>query len=200
MAEAGVHARLVCASRRCRGPRSRRRRRRSSTGPAGRGTRPGASRAGRPSWKKVYSCSMPNHGSWSAYFSATSTQAARVLVGCGVMSGSSTSHMTSLSSPPRMGSGHWRPGAARSPSSHPAPGWCSNRRSPRWGAPPSAMILVFDRRRRRLGAVDPDVLSPVAHASSSLRNGMVSDGGPVGQRTVSGRRPGPAVAHCMNAM
>ena len=32
--------------------------------------------------------------------------AARVLVGCGVMSVSSTSHITSMSSPPRIGSGH----------------------------------------------------------------------------------------------
>ena len=41
---------------------------------------------GRPSLKNVYSCSMPKIGSWSAYFSATSAHAARVLVGCGVMS------------------------------------------------------------------------------------------------------------------
>ena len=33
--------------------------------------------------KKVYSCSRPNQVSCLAYFSATSRQAARVLVGCG---------------------------------------------------------------------------------------------------------------------
>ena len=46
----------------------------------------GGEAEGRPSLKNVYSCSMPNSGSWSLYFSATSAQAARVLVGCGVMS------------------------------------------------------------------------------------------------------------------
>ena len=67
---------------------------------------PRGSRAGAPALKNVYSCSMPNSGSWSANFSATGASAARVLVGCGVMSVSSTSLITSTSSPPRIGSGH----------------------------------------------------------------------------------------------
>ena len=54
--------------------------------------------------KKVYSCSMPNQVSKSAYRSAASAQAALVLEGWGDMSGSSTSHITNLLSPPRMGS------------------------------------------------------------------------------------------------
>ena len=53
---------------------------------------------------------MPNQVSCDAYFSATSASAARVLVGCGVMSVSSTSHMTSLLSPPRTGSGQTKTG------------------------------------------------------------------------------------------
>ena len=68
------------------------------------GSRWPASPSGRPSLKKVYSCSIPNIGSWSPYFSTTSRRWARVLVGCGVKSVSSTSHMTSLSSGPRSGS------------------------------------------------------------------------------------------------
>jgi hypothetical protein len=53
----------------------------------------------------VYSCSMPNIGFWSAYFSAAATQAARVFVGCGVKSVSWTSHITRMLSLPRIGSG-----------------------------------------------------------------------------------------------
>ena len=48
---------------------------------------------------------MPNHVSKSAYLSAASLQAARVFVGWGDMSVSITSHITSLLSPPRIGSG-----------------------------------------------------------------------------------------------
>ena len=46
--------------------------------------------------KNVYSCSMPNHVSCSAYFSATSRSRARVLLGCGLPSTINTSHKTSL--------------------------------------------------------------------------------------------------------
>ena len=54
---------------------------------------------------------MPNQGSCFAYFLATVTSAARVLVGCGLfVPGSSTSHMTSLFAPPRIGSGQMNTG------------------------------------------------------------------------------------------
>ena len=53
---------------------------------------------------------MPKTGFWSAYFSATSTQAARVFVGCGVKSVSCTSQSTRMFSPLRMGSGHSKTG------------------------------------------------------------------------------------------
>src|ERR1035441_7121835 len=59
---------------------------------------------------KVYSCSMPNHDSNAAYFFAVSAHAARVFEGCGVMSVSSTSHITSLSLGPRNGSLHTKTG------------------------------------------------------------------------------------------
>ena len=148
----------------------------------------GGKPSGRPSLKNVYSCSMPNSGSWSAYFSAIGRSSARVLVACGVMSVSSTSHITSTSSPPRIGSGHDATrAAARSRSCCPAPGWCSSRRSPRSaGSLPSARILVFDRSRaRRLGAVDPDVLGLVAHAASPDRRRARA---PSGARTSGSRR------------
>jgi hypothetical protein len=46
----------------------------------------------------------------AAYFFAISAFAARVFVGCGDMSVSRTSVMTSLFSPPRIGSGHTNTG------------------------------------------------------------------------------------------
>src|SRR5689334_6062007 len=59
---------------------------------------------------KVYSCSMPNIGDWSAYFSAAATHAERVFVGCGVKSVSSTSHRTRMSPGSRSGSGQVKTG------------------------------------------------------------------------------------------
>jgi hypothetical protein len=65
---------------------------------------------GRPYWKKVYSCSIPKTGSWSAYFWARAAHLCRVLEEWGVMSVSRTSHMTSLSFSPRSGSGQTKTG------------------------------------------------------------------------------------------
>lgn len=66
---------------------------------------PSGKPSGREPLKKVYSCSMPKIDSCAANFSATSASAARVLDSCGVMSMLRTSHMTRMSSPPRIGSG-----------------------------------------------------------------------------------------------
>ena len=49
---------------------------------------------------------MPNSGSCAANFSAIGVSSARVFVTCGVMSVSSTSDITRMLSPPRIGSGH----------------------------------------------------------------------------------------------
>ena len=139
------------APRRCRGRTPRRRRCRSSRSPAAPGSRRSGKPCGRPSLKNVYSCSMPNSGSWPANFSATGASSARVLVGCGVMSVSSTSHITSTLSPPRIGSGHDEHGLQH------AVGCLARRlvrartveapdRQARQIALPSR-IFVFDRRR-----------------------------------------------------
>ena len=186
--EAGLACRPWCGPRRCRDRRSRRRRRRSSTDPAEPGKPPWGQPSGRPSLKNVYSCSMPNNGSWSAYFSATAAQAARVLVGCGVKSVSSTSHSTRMSSPPRIGSGHDEDRLQH------AVGVVARRLvgGRTVEAPDARLLAVGDdlglrpHQRRRLGAVDPDVLSPVANwvsysdgdlesSAASTRTGAASD-------------------------
>src|SRR5260221_11768553 len=66
---------------------------------------------------------MPNQVSSDAYFLAIAAFAARVFVGCGVMAMSRTSDMTSLFSPPRIGSGQTNTGF--STQSDCAPGACS---------------------------------------------------------------------------
>ena len=145
------------------------RRRRSSTGPAG----PGSSspRLGQPERaalleEGVLLLDAEPRLLVGVLLGHLGAAAARVLVGCGsIVSGSSTSHSTRMSSPPRIGSGHWKTGLQHAVRvARPAPGWWTNRRSPRCRAPlPSSRILVLDRiMRRRLGAVDPDVLSPYA--------------------------------------
>ena len=87
-----------------------RRRRRSSRGPGGPGSRRPASRgagrrAGRCTPARCRTTARRRRTS-----RPTATQAARVLVGCGVRSVSSTSHMTSLSPGPRSGSGQTKTG------------------------------------------------------------------------------------------
>ncbi len=98
--------------------------------------------------KNVYSCSMPNSGSWSAYFSATGRSSARVLVACGVMSVSSTSHITSTSSPPRIGSGQENTGCSTQSELRPGAWLVLEPSKPQIGSSaPSARIFVFDRSR-----------------------------------------------------
>jgi hypothetical protein len=71
----------------------------------------------------VYSCSIPKRGSCLAYFFTVFTHAARVLVGCGFMSASNTSHITKTWGAPRSGSGQTKTG--RSTQSLLSPGACS---------------------------------------------------------------------------
>ena len=95
----------------------------------------------------VYSCSMPNSGSCLAYFLATFSHAARVLVGWGFPSTSRTSAITSTLSRPRSGSGHTKTGL--STQSLLSPGACSvlDPSKPQIpGSAPSAMIFVLLRR------------------------------------------------------
>ena len=135
------------APRRSHGRRSRRRRRRSSSRPAGRGSRSVGKPSGRAPAKNVYSCSMPNSGSWPANCSATARAAARVLDGVRGHVGVEhlAQHQDVVAAPDRVRAGEHRlehaVGRVR-----PRPGWCSSRRSPRSaGSAPSARIFVFDR-------------------------------------------------------
>ena len=110
--------------------------------------------------KKVYSCSIPNHMSKSAYFSAASAQAALVFDGCGERSGSRTSHIARMLSPPRIGSGHVNTG--RNTQSEFSPGaWFVLDPS----KPPDRRLLPFwhylalgPKLRYRLRPVYPDIL------------------------------------------
>ena len=89
---------------------------------------------------------MPNHGSKLAYFSAASAQARRVLVGCGDMSVSRTSHMTSLSSSPRSGSGHTNTGCSTQSESLPSAWFVLEPSKPQMGGSfPSSTIFVLLR-------------------------------------------------------
>ncbi len=136
--------RPACAARRSRARASCRRRRRSSRGPGGPGTRSPASRGdGRPGRRCTPArCRTTAPGRRTSRRSPA--QAARVLVGCGVKSVSSTSHMTSLSSGPaeRVRADEHRLEHAVGVVAR-GPGWCSSRRSPRSRAP---------CRRRRSGS------------------------------------------------
>jgi hypothetical protein len=98
--------------------------------------------------KNVYSCSIPKSGSCFAYFSATGRSSARVLVSCGVISVSSTSHITSLLAPPRIGSGHVNTGWSTQSELLPGAWLVLEPSKPQIGGSAlSARILVFDRRR-----------------------------------------------------
>ena len=89
---------------------------------------------------------MPNQGSWSAYFSAAAAQAARVLVGWGVKSVSSTSHMTSLSLGPRRGSGQLKTGRSTQSESSPVAWLVLEPSKPQMpGSLPSATMRVLLR-------------------------------------------------------
>ena len=123
--------------------------------------------SGRPSLKNVYSCSMPNSGSCSAYFSATGASSARVFVACGVMSVSSTSHITSMLSPPRIGSGHENTGCSTQSEFVPGAWFVLDPSKPQIGrfSPSRQDLGLRTQPRRRLGAVDPDVLGLDGHCS-----------------------------------
>ena len=91
---------------------------------------------------------MPNSGSSAAYFSAIGASSARVLVGCGVMSGNSTSVITSTLSPPRIGSGHENTGFSTQSELLPGAWLVLDPSKPQIGSSaPSARTFVFERRR-----------------------------------------------------
>ncbi len=95
----------------------------------------------------VYSCSMPNRGAWSPYFSRAATASDRVLVGWGERSlVIRHSHITRMSSPPRIGSGHWNTGCNTTSELSPLACPVLEPSKPQMpGFSPSARILVFDR-------------------------------------------------------
>ena len=130
--EAGRRGTRRGALRRCRGRTPRRRRRRSSRSPAARGSRSSGKPSGRPSLKNVYSCSMPNSGSCSRTSRRPARARARVLVGVRRHVGEQhlAHHEHVVAAADRVGARR-TPGAARSRMRCRAPGWCSNRRSPR---------------------------------------------------------------------
>jgi hypothetical protein len=91
---------------------------------------------------------MPNSGSCDANFSAIGCSNARVLVSCGVMSGSSTSHITSLCGLPRIGSGHENTGRSTQSELLPGAWFVLEPSKPQIGrSAPSASTFVFDRNR-----------------------------------------------------
>src|SRR3546814_493894 len=103
---------------------------------------------GWPSSRNVYSCSMPNHMSWSAYFSARAAVADRVLETWGFMSMSSTSLSTRMLSPPRMGSGHTNTGLSTQSEEWPSAWLVDEPSKPQTGGSwPSSRILVLERSR-----------------------------------------------------
>ncbi len=94
----------------------------------------------------VYSCSMPNRHSCLANFLADFTRAARVFVGCGLPSAAYTSHSTSLSWPPRMGSGAMNTGSSTQSLLSPVAWFVLEPSNPQTGgSSPSGTIFVFDR-------------------------------------------------------
>lgn len=115
----------------------------------GAGKPPSGKPSGRAPSKKVYSCSMPKIGSCAAYFSDTSTSAARVLDSCGVMSISRTSHMTRMSSPPRIGSGKLATGLSTRSEECPSAWFVDDPSKPQIGSSAplasSARIFVLER-------------------------------------------------------
>src|SRR5262245_36271304 len=89
---------------------------------------------------------MPKIGSWSLYRVATSAQAARVLVMCGVMSVYRTSLSTSTLSPPRIGSGQENTGCSTQSERSPGAWLVLDPSKPQIGSSaPSARTLVFER-------------------------------------------------------
>src|SRR5918995_5816497 len=89
---------------------------------------------------------MPKIGSWSLNLLATSAHAARVLLGCGVMSVLSTSDNTSTLSPPRIGSGHENTGCSTQSDLSPGAWLVLEPSKPQMGrSAPSSRILVFER-------------------------------------------------------
>ena len=126
----------------------------------------------------VNSCSMPNSGSCFLYFLAVLTAAARVLVGCGLPSTRYTSVITSTLSPPRIGSGY--DGDRLEHAVALVAGGLVRARTVE--TPDRKFAAVFDdlrlrsKFRRRLGAVDPDVLSLVDHCCpQSFRDSLGAD-------------------------
>ena len=90
---------------------------------------------------------MPNSGSCFLYFfGGLGGERARVLVGCGLPSTSITSHITSTSSPPRIGSGQETTGLSTQSLLSPAAWLVLEPSKPQIGSSlPSSMILVFER-------------------------------------------------------
>ena len=89
---------------------------------------------------------MPNRHSWRAYFFAVFSSAALVLLGCGLPSAAYTSHSTSLSWPPRIGSGQTNTGMSTQSLLSPVAWLVLEPSKPHFGgSAPSGTIFVFDR-------------------------------------------------------
>ncbi len=114
---------------------------------------------------------MPNSGSTAANFAAVAAQAARVFVGCGVMSElQHLAHDEQVACRRAAGRGRRRRAAGRSRTCRRSPGWCSSRRTPRSAAGAVGDDLGLGAQRRvRLGPVDPDVLGLVGHVAPPRR-------------------------------
>src|SRR5262245_53681955 len=102
--------------------------------------------SGREPSKKVYSCSRPKRYLSPLTFSSTATQAARVLVGCGVMSVRRTSQRTSLLAPLRMGSGQTNTGLSTQSEREPGAWLVEEPSKPQiGGSAPSGTTFVLER-------------------------------------------------------
>ena len=148
--------------------------------------------------KNVYSCSMPNRGSWSANFSASGRSCARVLVTCGVMSGRSTSHITSTSSPPRMGSGNEATGESTQSELAPGAWFVLEPSKPQIGSSaPSCRTLVLERSRA-LGSVPSIQMYSALYDIDTPRFRQAFP--PLSGRRKRYRRPfrNPALERCMS--
>jgi hypothetical protein len=91
---------------------------------------------------------MPNSASCAAYLFAIGSSSAREFVMCGVMSGNSTSAITSTLSPPRTGSGHENTGRSTQSEFEPGAWFVLEPSNPQIGRSSAfGRTFVLDRRR-----------------------------------------------------
>ena len=138
---------------------------------------PSGKPSGVPSGRSiVYSCSRPNHMSWSAYFFSAAAAIERVLVGCGFMfDASSTSHITRMLRPPRIGSGQVKTGLSTQSDLSPVAWLVDEPSKPQIGGvvTSSSMILVL-LRSSAVGSVPSSQMYSAWYATSGSFQRMMT--------------------------